>query len=75
VRRGIPLGPRQGYNDVHRRGQLQVQGWTTIEATEDDLISPGHTALPPWRGVHGLPDGEVTRQNARKARKAPTGPT
>jgi hypothetical protein len=31
----------QAYNDVHRRGQLQVQGWTTIEATEDDLISPG----------------------------------
>jgi hypothetical protein len=31
----------QAYRDVQRRGQLQVQEWTTIEVTEEDLISPG----------------------------------
>jgi hypothetical protein len=31
----------QAYGDVRRRGQLQLGGWTTIEATERDLTSPG----------------------------------
>jgi hypothetical protein len=32
----------QARDDVTRRGQLQLAGWTTIEATESDLKKPGH---------------------------------
>jgi hypothetical protein len=31
----------QAYGDVQRRGQLQMEGWVTVEATEEQLISPG----------------------------------
>ncbi|MDR1150929.1 MAG: hypothetical protein LBK72_00390 [Bifidobacteriaceae bacterium] len=31
----------RAYDDVRRRGQLQLAGWTTIEVVENDLISPG----------------------------------